>query len=376
MMNSQNNFEEEKIADNNGAEESSTVYRAKKKPKMSLKKKLAIIIPSSVVGLVAILTATALILVQMGKISMLNTGSMNIDPGNNVSDVETTDGGETVTYGGVTYKYNENMTAILCMGVDREEFADEESVIGKKGQADAIFLFCMDTSTGKSTIIPVPRDTLTDVDIYSVENKYIASNKTHLCLAYAYGDGQHKSCENTVKSVSRLFYGLPISSYVAVDLKAIRYLTDAVGGVTVVPVKDYSYENTYYTAGKEMTLFGKNAQEFVQSRDMEDVNGSLDRLERQKIFIQAFFGKVLEKTKEDIKTPVNLYKSASKYMVTDLSVSDISFMTSVMLTGKKGMEINFKSISGEMVKGEEYLEYHPDNASIYNTIIDVFYIPA
>ena len=36
-----------------------------------------------------------------------------------------------------------------------------------------------------------------------------------------------------MRAVSRLFYGMPVAAYAALDLDAIAVLTDAVGGVEV-----------------------------------------------------------------------------------------------------------------------------------------------
>ncbi len=359
--------------------EEAPIYRAKDKGvkktknRLSSGKKALIIVPSVFLGLIAVLLVAAIILVQIGKSNMLNTESMMIDPGQNVSDVTVSDGGKNVTYGNKVYAYNENMTAILCIGVDREEFADKSSVIGTNGQADALFLFCMDTKTGKSTIVPISRDTMADIDIYSPSGKYVSSSKQQICLSYAYGDGRHGSCENTVKSVSRLFYGLPINTYVAVDLKAIEFMTKTLGGVKVTPTKDFTYYNGSFKKGKEITLKGERARAFVQERDKDNIEGSLDRMERQRIFIDAFFNKVLSKTKEKITTPVDLYNAAADYMITNMDVADISFMTSVMLSGSEGMGVGYASIEGKAVLGEEFVEYYPDETSIYDKIIEIFY---
>lgn len=129
-------------------------------------------------------------------------------------------------------------TKIWCpdffSGVDKEAFEEGGTVgDGKAGQADALFLLVLDTKTGKSRLIAISRDTMTDVNVYSTLEILSEREKLQLCLAYTYGDGKEKSCENTVRAVSRLFYGMPVAAYAALDLDAIAVLTDAVGGVEV-----------------------------------------------------------------------------------------------------------------------------------------------
>jgi anionic cell wall polymer biosynthesis LytR-Cps2A-Psr (LCP) family protein len=129
--------------------------------------------------------------------------------------------GKEVTYQGEKYVYNEDLVSILFLGVDKEAFEEGGTVgDGKAGQADALFLLVLDTKTGKSRLIAISRDTMTDVNVYSDLGNFIGTEKLQLCLAYMYGDGKEKSCENTVRAVSRLFYGMPVAAYAALDLDA------------------------------------------------------------------------------------------------------------------------------------------------------------
>lgn len=351
-------------------EKHSVTYRPKKK---RWKKVLFWILISFLILMLAI-GITVFTLIEVGKSSLLNTESMKLDPGSGVSNTEVEQDGKTLTYSGKRYVYNENMTTILCIGVDRESFTEGETTQGLNGQADALFLYAMDTKTGKSTVIPIPRDTIVDVDLYSSAGKYVSSSKKQVCLSYAYGDGKHTSCENTVKSVSRLFYGLNINSYVAIDLKAIDVLSSKVGGVPVTPTESFSYANHYFTAGKETVLKGERARAFVQGRDETVLTSSLDRMSRQKQFVTSFFNKAIAKTKEDITFPITVFNSTSKYMITDINVAEISFFTSCVLSS--GGSLEFASIDGEMKMGEKYAEYYADEQSVYETIINVFYLPA
>ena len=265
------------------------------------------------------------------------------------------------------------MTAILCIGVDTDKFSDAADVKGQNGQADALFLYAMDTKTGKSTIIPVSRDAMVDVDVYSGDGNYISSSKKQLCLSYAYGDGKHTSCENTVRSVSRLFYGLPINSYVAIDLKAIEVLSTKVGGVTVVPDEDFSYNGYSFYKGKKTNLKGIEARMFVQGRDQSKLDSNLNRMARQKQFITSFFSKAIAKTKEKITFPVDVYKSTNEYIITDLDIAEISFLASCAIKNDIGLQ--YKSIKGTMKMGEKYAEYYADDESVYKTVLEVFYKP-
>lgn len=374
-MNQQNDFENEPLQKNKPDVNNDETLLKNEKPiskKSKLKKVLLCIL---IVIIVFILSGilTVFILIQKGKSSLLNVESMNINPGSTISEVEVDDDGKTIEFHGKKYRYNENITSILCMGVDTENFSGSVGIKGQNGQADALFLYAMDTQTGKSTIIPVSRDAMVDVDIYSGDGNYISSSKKQLCLAYAYGDGKHTSCENTVKSVSRLFYGLPINSYVAIDLKAIEVLSNKVGGVPVVPDEDFSYMGYKYYKGKEVNLKGLKARAFVQGRDQSKLDSNLNRMARQKQFITSFFYKAIAKTKEKLTFPVNIYKSTNEYIITNLDIAEISFLARCVIKNDFGLQ--YKSINGSMKMGEKYAEYIVDDETIYNTVLDVFYKP-
>lgn len=344
------------------------LYRAgKSKP---IYKRVWFWIVAVILSLVLIFVATAAVLINVGRSKMLNIESMKIALPSGVSDAVTQDDGLSIEYKGKRYMYNEDMTAILCMGIDKESISKTDG-IGKNGQADALFLYAMDTKTGKSTIIPIPRDTIADVDLYSGSGAYVSQSKKQICLSYAYGDGKEKSCVNTVKSVSRLFYGLQINSYAAIDLKAVEILTDKLDGITVTSNETFDFGGHYFYKDKSTKITsGKQARVFIQERG-DELDSSLKRMERQKRFLTAFFAESLSKTKEDITFPIDMYSAASDYTVTNIDVSKVSFLASCVVGGEGSL--SFKSFKGEMKMGAEHAEYYVDEQSVFDVLIDVFY---
>lgn len=295
-----------------------------------------------------------------------------------VEDIQVEDEGEYVIYEGEKYRYNENITSVLCMGVDEREIADENLQIGDKGQADMLMLAILDTKTGDVKLWNISRDSMTDVDIYNVEGEFVKTEKMQACLAFAYGDGKHDSCENTVRSVSRLLYGMPIHSYAVLNLNAIRPLNDAIGGVEVT-IHEGDILPPKFKPGTRMLLKGKDVETYVRSRRTEvpgePIDSNNNRMERQRQYMMNFIQKVLQMTKEDISTPVNLFNIArsGQYIITNLNVSRITYLTTV-LSKIHFSEESFQTIPGEVVAGEKYAEYHVDDETLYRMILDTFYI--
>ncbi len=342
-------------------------------------KKLLVIL-AWLLGIIMILsiiaTAAVFILRGVGIKKLTGYGDVNMTaPTIENAGIYLNDDGKTVMYKGQEYRFNEDMTSIMCIGVDRDELGVDE-YLGTGGQGDALFLIALDTTTGETTVIAVPRDIVTDIGIYSSRGEYMKTEKHQLCLAYAYGDGKKTSCMNTVTAVSRLFYNMPINSYFSIDLSSIATLNDAVGGVTVKMIDDSFYDiyNVHHFAGEVITLRGDNARKYVQQRDVYELESSTDRINRQINYLNAFTSKTLSKTKKDIKTPLNLLEIVESNSVTNLDASTITaFATCLVTNGVSDLE--FSKVPGHLESDGTYAQYIVDEEKLYELILDIYYSP-
>ena len=195
----------------------------------------------------------------------------------------------TVTWQGKTYKYNQNLSNYLLLGVDKRTPAETRVGKADAGQADALFLLSLNRKTKEMTLISIPRDTMTDVESFDLEGKSLGKSKDHISLSYGYGDGGAESCKLTQEAVSNLFYGLPIQGYLAMNLDGIPELAKSVGGLTVtVPNNSLEYKYPEFAEGAEVTLTEENTEIFVRSRDVDESQSAIYRMERQKAFLDAF----------------------------------------------------------------------------------------
>ena len=342
--------------------------------------KVILILLAVILALMILAVAAFAVISSRGKSELLGKKENDVEfsvPDNvdaKIADENTGD----VIYKGKKYCYNDRVTSILCMGVDREELNTTGSVgAGDSGQADSLFLLAIDTDTGETTMIGISRDSMVDVNVYSNTGSYLKTDKLQLCLAYTYGDGREMSCENTVRSVSRLLYGIPINSYAAIDLSAIPVLNDAVGGVEVTVLEDLTIKDPSLTVGDRILLRGQQAEWYVRSRLVEEAEATADannlRMERQKQYLSAFARKVIDATKADMTLPITLYNVASDYMVTDVSASKVAYLASLMV--QKGFDASsILTVPGKSTMGETYAEFHVDEEALYEMILDVFYI--
>ena len=338
-------------------------HKNKSKRRMKRWKKVLISIGCVFLSLILLVVGTFTYLFIKGGSELLDGNYSITAP----QDVETQNDGEFVVYNGKTYQYNKNITNILFMGVDKRELQKTE-VQGTGGQADVIVLLAVDTKTGKISMINISRDTMTDVTVYSANGGYVGSEKQQLCLSYAYGNGKETSCENTVNSVQRLFYNIPIKSYLALDLDGISAVNDSIGGVDVTSPETIDS----FVKGQNYHLEGELAESFVRSRNHESADANTLRMQRQQVYVQQFMDKVISATKKQITTPVDLFNASSPYTCTNLNPSKILYLAqSVVLSD--GMSVEMSTVPGEAKMGETYAEYYVDEGKFYEQFLNVFY---
>ena len=348
--------------------------KSSRKQKAPRKKRGPLIAVLIIFGILVLLLATA-----VGAYFYLNKkGEAQLKKNQSIASItapeeaSSEDDGKTIVYNGAKYKYNEDNINILFMGVDRDMQDTGEKVIGENGQADVLIWAALDSKTGHLSLINISRDAMVDVNKYNVEDKYLGTDKMQLCLAYSYGDGKEKSCENTLQSVSRLMYGMPVNAYVAIDYSAIAPLNDAIGGVTVNVLEDLTQSDSALKAGETVTLHGEQAQTYVRSRNTEVLDSNNQRMERQMQYIDAFLQQAISQTKKNLTLPVTLYNDVSDYMVTNISASEVTHLATLMIqNGVSGGDI--LTVPGEVTQGDVYAEFNPDDKELYKLILSVFY---
>lgn len=315
-------------------------------------------------AMVLIVVGTFVVLQQKGKKDVQSTVI-------NAGDYK-----ETIEYNGHTYQFNEDIVSFAFMGVDQREMKtnDETDFVGS---ADADIIVAVNTKTGLTKMIAIPRDTMVDIDIFSDSGIFIKTQNTQLCLAYAYGNGEAQSCENVVKAMSRVLYNVPIQKYYALNLEGVAPLNDAVGGVTVDPL--YSMPEYGIFKGQPIKLMGDNAEHYVRTRDMVDLNASLNRTDRQVQYVKAFASQLIPAVVKDFGVVSRLYSTASSYSQSNISLSNATYIASLALS-KNITSFETHTIKGTMKPStnsefaeEVYAEFTPDDDSVMNAVLDVYY---
>ena len=104
------------------------------------------------------------------------------------------------------------------------------------------------------------------------------------------------------------------------NLDGIPELAKSVGGLTVtVPNNSLEYKYPEFSEGAEVTLTEENTETFVRSRDVDESQSAIYRMERQKVFLDAFSKKAKECYEQNAKFAADLFVAIKPYTVTNIS---------------------------------------------------------
>ena len=340
-------------------------------------KKVVIIAVSAILALMIAFAGTFLILREIGRLSMHDYDGFDVETpsadekGNQI--VKADNSGRVITYNGVSYQLNENLINIVFIGVDEGINRDNTAM----EMSDAIYTMSIDTETGAMKILGVSRDTMADVDLYSDQGDFIETQKLQIAYSYAYAGGKVHGGENTTKSLSRLFYGLPLKNYFAINMKALVTLNDTIGGVTLVSSMTFTspIDGRTINEGETVTLHGKEADVYVRSRDTSKLDSNNERMQRQQEYIRAFMSSIIPAVKKDISVVTKLYNEIKVNSDTSLDLAKITYIASTAATKlRNSSDIEYVSLKGPITKGE-YAEMRVTNEETIKTMLHVFYTP-
>lgn len=288
---------------------------------------------------------------------------------------EYTDNNGKVKYRGVEYELKEDVESYLIIGLDKYEDSPSADSHESGIQADFILVMVANNETREISAIQINRDTMTKVNMLSVGGtSVVASYNKQIAVAYNYVDTDNEKikCGNVLDSVEYLLKGVNINHYLAMTMDAVAIANDYVGGVEVEVLDDFAGIDDTLVKGELVTLTGEQALRYVRSRKGLEDNTNISRMERQKQYVSALYKKYGDSLTNDAEFSIGLLDKIDEFVVYDMSEQRIQ-----MLSEKyEGYEFTgFRTIEGELKEGEEFLEFYPNEDSIWDVVLDLFYKP-
>ena len=266
----------------------------------------------------------------------------------------------------------QNLTTVLFLGLDKYQAPVDSLGYLNDQQADFLMLAVMDREAQVCDVLHLNRDTMTTIRRLGIGGKEAGRFVGQLALSHTYGSGGSDSCLNTVRAVSELLKGVNIDHYVALTMDAVGVLNDLAGGVSVEVLDDMTACDPALVKGQTVRLQGDQALTYVRTRSGLPDSSNLRRMERQRQYLEALYGALMEKMRQDGDFLTRSLGSLAGSFRSDCTVNQLNDL---------GRDLSactlhpFLTIEGEAVKGEEFMEYHADPEDLQRKIDLLFYEP-
>lgn len=276
---------------------------------------------------------------------------------------------KTVYLNGEAFLPKKNIITFLVIGLDDFGKVQSSGSYNNTAQADFLMLCIIDKENEKYSFIHINRDTMTSVDILGVTGVKAGEDTMQIALSHTYGNGLSKSCDNTVRAVSRLLYGINIDFYLSMNMDAISSFTDYIGGVPIVIEEDLTIIDESFVKGASVNLTGPLALNFIRARSSLPDSTNIARMNRQKQFLNAFVDKI-KKTEITDSFLDGAYSSIKDYSVTNCDIFMLDTLVDYINAYSFGGII---SPDGEAVKGAEFMEFYVDQQDLQKIASELLY---
>lgn len=285
-------------------------------------------------------------------------------------DYEESNRKNTIMYGGKEYQYNEHLSNYLFMGIDARDPVEEYEIRENMGRADAIFLLSYDRVKKTVKCVSIPRDTMTNIRVFTIDGTDTGITREHINMQYAFGDGKDGSCRLMKEAVSGLLYDVPIQGYCALNMDGIPVAVEVLGGVEMIlPDDSMADVDPEYVKGAKVTVTKENAEQFIRHRDINEAQSALVRTNRQKELMKAVSECTRDKSVENPDFIVQLYDSLKPYMVSNIGNDVLADLSEAKFNSENGVI----DIPGQGVEGDQHDEYHVDEEKLYELVLQMFY---
>lgn len=190
--------------------------------------------------------------------------------------------------------------SILLAGVDTGDLGRSD-----QGRSDSMMVVTINPKQKKSTIVSLDRDILTKIVGYGTNDK----------LNHAYAFGGVKMSLDTIETL----LDIPLDHYVSINMRGLKDLIDAVGGIEVNNKIDFTLDGIHVAKGKQ-TLNGERGLAYARMR-YEDPEGDVGRQRRQREVVTKILRKAM--SINGVGNYKKILKAVEKNMKTDLTWDDM-----------------------------------------------------
>ncbi len=278
----------------------------------------------------------------------------------------------TLELGGQTLHYRENeIVNYLLIGVDKPLVLPNGSVTFLSGQGDFLLVISVDRRNRTVTPLMIDRDTITDVQVYGVFGDPAGTRRMQICLAQAFRGKSTSGSVNTAQAVSGLLQGIKIDRWMVVDTEGIALLNDALGGVTVTLQDDLTALDPALKKGESIRLQGKQAEYFVRGRMSVADGTNSSRMERQKQYLDALLGQLINTLKSDTQGVNKVLKALSGHFMPSYDINVL--INDINAYGVYAWQ-DMRRLAGNHQAGEDgFVEFIPDEGALKALVAEIWF---
>lgn len=227
--------------------------------------------------------------------------------------------------------------SILLLGVDTGDFGRTD-----EGRSDTLMVATVNPAKKTTTLVSIPRDTYTEIVGHGTTDK--------INHAYAYG-----GTAMSIATVENLL-DIPIDHYAQINMKGLKDLVDAVGGVEVNNTLSFSFDGHDFPIGT-LQLDGTEAVAYSRMRD-DDPKGDYGRQERQRQVISGIINET--KSLSTLTNYQNILDVLGDNAKTDLSWDTMKTLFTnyrPALTTVESDQLEGTNMTGDGTTGEAGISY-------------------
>lgn len=271
-----------------------------------------------------------------------------------------------ITINNHDYKFNSDLELILFLGIDSE---DKDS----QGQSDTIQLLIIDQEQKTMKILSLSRDLMTDIRVFSASGEDLGWKEQHLGLAYSYGQTPDNGCHLAIDAISKMFGGIPIINYVAIQMNSIERLQNVVGTLSISLTNDYTSINPQWKNGKTIQLKPQDAKSFLRTRNIEKNYSNTLRMKKHKIYIESYMKQLKQLLKDDFQQIIYKLYDVYEDTTTNVSLEEISDYAQILMTYQIDFEQSFYTLEGQERVGKYHDEVYIDQKQLDDLKLKLFY---
>ena len=278
-------------------------------------------------------------------------------------------GAEILYYNSIPYIQKDTLETVLFIGLDANGTVASQT---EAHLADFLMLAVIDHAEKTVQFLHLNRDTMAYIDALNDADAPSAALYTQLARGHIFGSTETVRSHNTVRAAERLLYDIDIQHYVTMTMDAIVKINDAVGGISLPLLADFTHIDPSYTEGASVTLQGDFALTYIRARSEMEDKTNLARMERQKQYMEQLLSVYLRQLTADGLQQSVTAAEAAPYLHTDYTVHQL------IRLGDKIRSYTFEgaqSVAGEAVRGEEFMEFYVDETALQETVLSLFYTP-